>query len=269
MAEPKRDRWGRYILLDPDTGEERSWTRVTTLAETLSDSYGLTDWKLRNVVYGIGQRQELYELAAASDIEDKHQLSDIAEDAMKASGADSRSMIGTSLHKFTQRLDMGEPTRVTKRWEADVAAYEKAKLEWGIITAPSMCERITAIPELSVAGTMDRLVKYNQQPTVMDLKTGSSVDLGQLKIAIQLAIYSRGKVLLNEDTGRWEPMPRGVNQDTGIVVHLPAGEASPRLYYVDLRAGWHFAQIAYDVREGRKRKDLLYEVPGSSLNADS
>ena len=267
--EPKRDRWGRYILLDPETGEERHWTRVTTLAEALSDSYGLTDWKLRNVVYGIGQRQELYELAAASDVDDKHQLSDIVEDAMKASGADARSKIGTTLHKFTQRLDMGEPTKVTKRWEDDVAAYEQAKAEWGIITAPSMCERITAVPELSVAGTMDRLVKFQNQPTVMDLKTGSSVELGQLKIAIQLAIYSRGKVLLNEDNGKWEPMPRGVNQDTGIVVHLPAGEASPKLYYVDLRAGWHFAQLAYEVREGRKRKDLLYPAHGDSSDGDN
>ena len=46
--EPKHDRWGRYLLPDPETGAERAWTRATTVARTLADEYGLTKWKLRH-----------------------------------------------------------------------------------------------------------------------------------------------------------------------------------------------------------------------------
>src|SRR5690606_41320127 len=56
----RRDQYGRYILPDPVTGEEKPWTRVTTLAGTLADRRGLEKWAQRNIVYGLGQRQDLY-----------------------------------------------------------------------------------------------------------------------------------------------------------------------------------------------------------------
>jgi hypothetical protein len=264
MAEPERDRWGRYKLPHPVTGEARGWTRVTKLAEALDDNYGLTQWQLRNVVYGMGKREDLHDLAAASDIEDVQQLKNIVKQATAAAKADARANSGTALHKFTERIDLGENIRAPARWYADLEAYKLALKEWGILTAPSLCERITIVPELECAGTMDKIVKYQNVPTIADLKTGGSVEkglkYGALKMAIQLAIYSRGSGLWDMENSRWQPMPKGLDQSRGIIIHLPAGEATATLYEVDLSAGWEAALRAYQVTQDRKKKDYLVQA---------
>ena len=271
MAEPERDRWGRYRLPHPETGEARGWTRVTTLAGALEDSYGLGEWQKRNVVYGIGVRQDLADLASASDADDVQQLNDIVKQATAAAKADLRANKGTALHKYTERIDRGEAVRAHNRWDADLDVYKRALTKWGIQTHPKMCERITLVPELEVAGTMDKIVKYQNVPTIADLKTGGSVEkglsLGGMKIAIQLAIYSRGCGLWDMDKKLWRPMPKGLNQELGIIIHLPAGEATATLYEVDLNVGWELALRAYQVRQDRKKKDYLVKV-GESVTAE-
>jgi len=270
MAEPERDRWGRYKLPHPETGESRGWTRVTKLAETLEDNYGLMGWQKRNVVYGMGKRLDLADLASASDLDDKQQLDDIVRQATAAAKADLRANNGTTLHKFTERVDKGEPTRAHARWAPDIDVYQRALKAWEIQTHPQYCERITLVPELEVAGTMDKVVTYQSIPTIADLKTGGNVEdglkYGQMKIAIQLAIYSRGCGLWNMDKGEWEPMPPGLDQTRGIIIHLPAGYATASLYEVDLNVGWVAAKLAYRVRNARKYKRYLTKV-GESVTA--
>src|SRR5574338_583746 len=57
--EPKRDRYGRYLIPHPDTGKETAWTRATTFAKTVSDTFGLTKWELRMVSLGLAKRPDL------------------------------------------------------------------------------------------------------------------------------------------------------------------------------------------------------------------
>lgn len=258
MSEPKRDRWGRYILTDPVTGEEKPWTRATTLAGTLDDSYGLTQWKMRGVALGIAARPSLYDLACGSDPEDKKQLDELCEKALDAIDGDAKASQGTALHKFTARLDAGELSRSPAKWQADLDAYAAFKGTKGIQTHPRFIERITVVPELEVAGTMDRIVKHEGVPKIADVKTGT-LKHKELSIAIQLAIYAHGAGLWNEETGRWEPMPN-VSLTEGLIIHLPAGEASPELIPVDLEFGWAKAQLAYEVRESRKQARGLFKT---------
>lgn len=267
MAEPDRDRWGRYKLPDPETGETRAWTRATTLAEACIDTFGLMGWKMRQVAVGIGMREDLQDLAAASDPDDIKQLDQLCKDAMSAAGADTRTFKGTSLHKFTQRIDQGEKVRAPGRWANDLAVYQKAMETWGILTHPKMCERITLIPELEVAGTMDRIVKYQEVPTIADLKTGKDVLRGSMKIAIQLALYAHGYGLWDEEAKTFKGMPRGLSKERGLVIHLPAGEARADLYEVNLELGWEAAKLAYQVREFRKKKDYMTQI-GESVSQD-
>lgn len=271
MAEPQRDRWGRYSLPDPDTGEARYWTRATTLAEATQDAFGLTEWKLRTTVLGMGKRPDLCALAEASDEEDKGQLTSIWKQAMSAAGADNRAHLGTALHKATQRLDqLGDDGGVFSdtRWQREIEVYKMAKQEWGILTHPSMCERITVVPEVEVAGTMDKIVKYEDKPTVLDLKTGNSVTLGGMKIAIQIALYSRGRVLWDEKNMKWVPMVKGLDQDRGLVLHLPVGEARATLYEIDLNVAWQLALQAYEIRAARKVKDYLRPIQEVGIAAN-
>src|SRR5690606_11998477 len=78
QVKAKFDQYGRYVLPDPETGEERAWTRATTIANTLADRFGLEQWAKRNVVLGIAAREDLYALAVSCKPEDKDQLNQIA-----------------------------------------------------------------------------------------------------------------------------------------------------------------------------------------------
>lgn len=261
MPEPNRDRWGRYLLPHPETGVEQGWTRVTTLAKALDDETNLAKWKMRNVAFGMGQRPDLLALAQSHTLEeDKQTFNKIAQSAMDAAQSDVRSNLGTALHKMAERIDRGEKFRVPPLYADDIAAYLAVKEKFRVLTHPSFIERITVVPELEVAGTFDRLGMQDQVVRVVDLKTGRDVlEYGQLAIAIQLAIYSRGRVIWNMDTSQWEPAP-AIDQDRGIVLHVPAGEARAEAYWVDLQEGWKAAQFCYQVREVRKAKGLLTPI---------
>jgi hypothetical protein len=265
MAEPEMDGYGRYKLPDPETGQIKPYTRTTTLAKTLEDQYGITNWKLRSVIIGLSKRESLMDLAYASDPEDKKQLAEIAEKAMQAAQADERSNQGTALHKFMERVDAGDDPQAPKRWQDEIDAYIAFKDAEGIQTHPSMIERITVVPELNVAGKIDRIVRHEGTPKIGDLKTGESMEFGGMSMAIQLAVYAHGAGLFNDKTNLWESMPTGLSQDEGLIVHLPAGKAMPRLYRVDLVKGWQMAKASLLVREWRKDKTFLTWIGGAPL----
>lgn len=253
--EPNRDRWGRYLLPHPETGQEQGWTRVTTLAAALDDETNITKWKLRNAIKGVGLRPDLLALAQAHTLDDKQVLNKAAEQAMDAAQANVRSNLGTALHRFAERVDAGEKFPVPQAHQADISAYQILKQAARIETRADFMERITVVPEIGVAGTIDRIGRRDGVIHIIDLKTGENLDFGWVKMAIQLATYSRGKGLWNMETSTWEPMPP-VDQNRGIIIHLPAGKGKAEAHWVNLNAGWQLAQLAYQVREERKRKDL-------------
>lgn len=256
MTEPKRDTWGRYIIPHPDDpGKEVHWTRATTFAESIEDQYNIKKWAMRATAVGISRRQDMVALAGALDVkEDKKQLDQLCDKALTVATADSRSNLGTALHKFTERIDGGtmDPLDVPQAHRNDLYAYLELKSKHGIHTHRSYIERITVLPEWNVAGTMDRIVKMGGKVYIGDLKTGDSLDYGMGKIAVQLALYAHGVKLWNEQTGEFEDMPP-VDQKTGLVFHVPAGTGTATLYEVDIESGWEAAQICAWVRDWRKK----------------
>src|SRR5215472_1429035 len=113
--EPERDRYGRYILPDPKTGKRRSWTRATTWAQTIADTYALNQWQKRMVALGLAQRPDL--LAQVATV--------LEPDAEEHAGASQRSNLGTALHSFLEHLDLGREVQVPEPWDQDVAAYRQ------------------------------------------------------------------------------------------------------------------------------------------------
>ena len=84
VTAPRTDRYGRYWMPDPVTGEEKSFTRTTTWAKSLSDQWALTDWKTRMTAKGIATRDDLRALAAALPIDSgKKQLNEVAQQAIE------------------------------------------------------------------------------------------------------------------------------------------------------------------------------------------
>jgi hypothetical protein len=256
----KRDQHGRYLLPDPNTGEEKSWTRVTTLAGTLADRYGLEQWTQRNIVYGLGQRQDLYAQAAAATLDDKQTLGRIVKDAQAAAADKAGANLGSAIHQFTERIDRGEPVTVPAPYNQDIDAYTATLDSHDVAVCTGWVERVVIIPELEVVGTLDRLVDgpWGGTPRVADLKTGKDVArYGMTEIALQLALYAHGTHWW--DGHHWQPMIP-VDQDHAVVMHLPVGRGHCTLYQVDIDAGWDAVQLAADVRRWRRRKNLAQQM---------
>ena len=263
MTEPRRDRWGRYLLPDPVTGEERTWTRATTVAKTLSDPWGLVDWKLRMVAKGISGREDLRMLASMLPVDTgKKQLDEVVEKAIDTAGGNVGRILGDAMHKATAKLDSGDEPEMLPPYDRDLEAYRDALPLYGVRIAPGMVEQVVCLPDLGIAGTFDRIVVWDPATYIADVKTAKTLDYSWLEIAVQLALYANAEWIARPveiDHGGWEwvwePMPE-VNRTQGLVIHLPVGQARCELYWVDLEIGWEAVTLAVDVREWRKRKDI-------------
>jgi len=255
--EPKRDRWGRYLLPDPVTGKERAWTRATTFAKTVSDMYGLGKWQERMVAYGIANRSDLYALAASTKIDDKGKFDRICEDAKEAAKASSGANLGTALHAFTEQIDAGQEVTVPQPWDTDVKAYMAALTHARITIHRGWIERIVVFPEYGIAGTLDRIVGHPGWPRfrIADVKTGKTLDYSWGEIAIQLAIYANSRWAWQPELDEYDHLP-DVDQQSALVMHLPVGQGRCDLYDVDIAAGLEALQLCADVRLWRARKGI-------------
>jgi hypothetical protein len=263
-SEPERDRYGRYRITDPVTGEERSWIRATTWAKTVSDLFALHGWEKRMVALGFAQRPDLLlRVAAVADPDSsagKSELDRLIDKAREHAKAGARANLGTALHAFAESLDVGRPLpEIPPPYDRDIAAYRRAMAT--VEVSRNYVERICVVRELSVAGTMDRLVRFKhgrdgkRLPLIGDVKTGSDLKFSWNEIAIQLALYAHADTIYDPVTREHHPMLE-VNQEQALVIHLPAGEGRCTLYLVDIRSGWEMAQLCGAVRAWRDRKDL-------------
>lgn len=255
-AEPQRDRYGRYLLLD-GSGKRVAYTRATTVAETIDDRYNLELWKVRTAGLGLVQRPDLFAQVAACSPDDKKKLNALMAGAIEAAKGSAGANLGSALHTFTENRDRGEDVVVPSPWDADVAAYTATLEANGIHVEPGRIENIVALDGFRIAGTFDRVVRVTGRPLPMiaDLKTGATLDFSWCAIAAQLAIYSRADRIYDPVSDTSEPMPK-VDQHQALVIHLPAGQATCTLYLVDIEAGWDAVQHCLWVRDWRKRKDL-------------
>ena len=243
--EPKRDRWGRYLITTP-SGKSTGHTRATTWAKTLADTWALTEWLKRVVAVGMARRPDRLALAANKTADDKDALREVIEAAEETGGANEKRRIGTALHEMLEIIDGGGTANVPAQFAPHVVAYRAALESGGVRVIPELIERVIVVDSLTVAGTADRIVEVDGKRYIADLKTGSDpLKFGRGEISIQLALYARGDALWNTATSTREPMPE-VDQTKALVIHLPATDAAPvcTLHWVDIEAGWQAAQFA-------------------------
>ncbi|MGW1836982.1 hypothetical protein [Streptomyces sp. NPDC002067] len=284
-----RDGWGRPLVVPKGGGKPRALTRTTSFIDAIEDKSALTAWGKRMVLVGAAAQPSLLDRTRDLDPstrEGRGALNSLAERAVGLAGAHAKREKGTHLHALSERVDQGEelPATASPADVADMAAYKVSTVSLDVVAM----ERFVVVPELGAGGTFDRLVRYSgpgpdgervEDLFIADLKTGS-VQHGALKIASQLAVYSRGELYdhsrfpadLSDATAfaRWKkrevpadeaasaytPLPP-VNQEWGIVVHLPAGTGECTLYWADLRLGWAAAKLAGEVRAMRGVKGAL------------
>lgn len=260
----RMDRFGRYLLVNPLTGKEEPFTRATTVAKTLDDTYYLEQWQLRQVAYGLGQRPDLVALAAGADgPDDKDLLSDVVEQAKHAAASSKKANIGTALHGLTHKIERGDPdVHVPEMFRDLIAAYRTMVSLFGFTW--EYIEVTVMHPDIRVAGSFDRVGQWQGSalPIVADLKTGESLEYSKIAIAQQLAIYANAPYRIDPDRGNQPVEFEARNTDEALVLHLPVSGADPKVYRVDIKTGWELVQNSLDIRKLRRSKgaDLFEEV---------
>jgi hypothetical protein len=231
----------------------RYYTRVTTYADAISESYNLMLWKLRRLALGFGQRPDYVRLASAltDRDEDRDALDELCAKGIEAAGP-NRADEGTALHALTERIDRGEDLgNPPPELVPDLTAYEAISTR-----AFRFVERECRVvcDELETAGTPDGLAHVAEPcpagcgPDVLhvvDTKTGSIRYPG--KMSTQLAIYSRSS---KYDPATGERTPLGnVCQSWGVILHLPVEQGRAAPFWLDLEHGWTGALLCGPVRE--------------------
>lgn len=247
-VEIDRDRYGRPLVVPKAGGKPVAYTRATTIANSLDDPSALTAWKMRMAAIGLTVRSDLL-LAISAAQEDKMAINKYIEDAMEVAGASRAATIGTALHSFAEKLDLGQDIGpIPDEWAADLVAYQKATEQLNKIFIEQFC----VLDKYKIAGTPDRVVEYKGERFIADIKTGR-IDHPN-NIAIQLAIYANGSPydVATGRRGSWGD----VNKDKAIIIHLPAGTGLCKLVWIDIAEGWKGVQFAMKVREWRDKKGL-------------
>lgn len=276
----EHDGWGRYKLPHPETGKERSWTRVTTIAGTLEDRFHLEEWGKRKVLEGVVLERGIVSLAAAvfgehgfdpQTQDAKKALNRLTKQAVDTAGVSKGADTGTALHVVTEDYNQGQESSAKARaielgLEGNLLAYHRTLRREGITVLPEFMERVVCIPELNAVGRLDNLVREagTDLLRVFDLKSQKTLDFGALKIAIQLAMYVNAEAMFDEDTWTWVDMPP-VDREIGTVCWLPVLEGEDdkvcQLYDVDLTWGWRWAKASFQTRKARNAKPLTLRKP--------
>lgn len=257
MAETEilRDRWGRPLVVPPDGSKAIPYTRVTTFIDVLEEKRALTQWLQRQVAIGLTERPDLL-IAASAHRDDKTELNKITEEAIEAAKGRAAATTGTAIHALTEQSDRGlKLPPLPGDAQRDLDAYRRATARLGMLAI----EQFVVHDELKAAGTPDRIVEVGGRNFIADIKTGD-ITYGAGKIAMQLALYSRS-VFYDPASKERSPLP-DVDQSRGIVIHLPAGQGTCELHWVDLDAGWDGVLLASKVRTWRSRKGYMSPMEG-------
>lgn len=258
-AVPLRDRWDRPLITPVDGGKPIPYTRVSTLAKTLDDKSALTKWMQRQVAIGMGASPDLVGLAQAMTGDDRG-LNDVVEQAMTAAKSKRAANIGTALHSFSEQVDDGcDIDTIPIEYRADMAAYRLALEPLKVLVK----EQFIVADEVEAAGSFDRIVQLpDGRVMVADLKTGKHEPNYPHGATTQIAVYSRGHLYDPKTNSRVAHLPSmGIDQNHGLLIHLPAGTAKCSLYLLDLNVGWALAQTSVAVRRVFKNKSITAYQP--------
>lgn len=262
MDYPNHDRWGNPIFPNPETGEDQSWVRATTIAKALDDGGGLPTWTGAMVAGGAYLRGDLVGQIGARwpmTDENKSEIYGIVEKLKDAGGGSVGRNAGDTLHEMLRRRNQGDDFNPLPPWDADINAHDQLLAAFGIEVNPEFVEQTVCIPSLGIAGSADLFAgvpRLSSELVVTDYKTGKVADYVWAAWVVQLTIYAHAEWTYNWSTGESKKMPP-VDRQQGLIIHVPAGSGSAELYEVDLEPGWRAIKAALWVRDWRKQAKTL------------
>lgn len=264
--EPPTGNYKRYILpVNPDgTGPSKEYTRTSTIAGSMDDSYGLALWRLRRVVWAAAQRDDLMQTLRSIPLDDESKewrstVDEVITAAEVVAGNDSASAIGKSIHNVIQRVGMGERHDTIHPYFHNLIDNYLAALEReGLHILPEYIERVCRCMRYDIGGRFDNVYQDDKGRFIIgDTKTIGDPDDKPVTIAMQEAIYANSELLMDYTTNRYTAMPQ-VRRDIGLIVHVDRDTHAVIIERIDIEFGWACVRVAMEQRELRKRKHIIH-----------
>lgn len=268
---------GRPYLWKPDGSKRTYYGRPSGLGGDLDGKEQLMAWKSRMVLDGIHRVPELLDEYREviskpgydpKDHKHKGRVQAIADRAQEIANAVAKADIGTALHDITDAIDWGrDPGWIPPEFEAVVGAYcdavAIARRKHGLEFIDS--EFFVAYEPWKVAGSVDKLVRFDGKLVVADAKTSGTMEYSRGKFCMQVAPYAWGvryspRGALNGidrhglGVGR-SPYVEGeqVEREYALIIHFASGGRECQFLKVPLAPALEGYDTLMRVREWRNR----------------
>lgn len=257
---------GRYKFVDP-FGNTVSAMTASNYGFPLADQYGLNKWKMRELVKGIAQRQDLIALLSVLDKDSKGKIDEIIDTALQVAGFTAEANKGTAIHEALRLADMGLP--YAPMFEPFVSSYRAELQRFGLTVG--LIESTVYSPGLNARGDLDRtFIEADGSHVLGDVKSTGHLEDQAHEISVQMAVY-QSATHYRDAQGAWHAIPRGkhpLRDDYAIIVHVDREHATVTLYRLDLWIGKRGANLAEQVRQWRKTGPVLlpYAPPGTPVS---
>lgn len=270
MPEADVERVGGKPQLVPKglTGIKASYSRASGLADFIEEKEHIHRWEMRYLAKAMGQNEDLAALAAverySTGVSDAvfgyeksqsgRNLDAIIERALDRVRIHEKADRGTAVHGATEP---GAPAGVERLRPAVDAFWEINRQECIDLVAT---EQFTANDITMSAGTFDHLVRIPGHPLLTDFVIGDKKTgrFDPFSWCVQLSTYGYGDPY-DTSTHTRPDWPGPINLKYGLVWQIDPGDATVKLWVIDLEFGWEMAQLAAKVRDAHERRDIAVE----------
>lgn len=267
MNDFTRDRWGRPLITPADGGKPVAYTRVSSFGSVLENQFGLTKWKMRNVVYGALDRSDLMTLAAAARNDDRR-LDDIVEQLMEAGGAARAANTGTAIHDILAQLDCGllPLDGVPEMFRPHADAWLETVDALGFDIVSDLVEIQLVNDEFKAAGSGDNFLRRRSDGRLVavDKKTGKQMGDRPLAYMVQLYLYATAQRY--DTTSNTRSVIGDVDRDVAYIAHIPAAGGGCHFYEVDLAEAREITILASKVKTVEKQAKKVVKVSAAELH---
>lgn len=243
-------------------GKNQRFARPSGFGKDLDDENALVNWKLTRAIIGVAKDPAIQARAQAAKDDDRATWTDIREDAIQAGRGAEAADIGTALHAMSERwedpdddFDPGPPYR------EHLQAYSAELERLGLTSVYTECHMVNT--EYRAAGTADRIYRATRslvtphgeivEPGTMligDLKTGKKLDFSKAGYSVQMALYAASQ-LYDVANDEFVETP-DINQQWGVLIHMPSDDPRCEALWVDLEVGRWGAYLVSEVRKWRR-----------------
>lgn len=255
---------GAPLVSDPvDPTKTQRYRRPSGYGKNLDDENALVEWRIWKAMEGVASSKSLAAEVASTKDDDKPGKKVLKEKAMDRGKANEAADMGTALHAMTARVEDAEDGwEPPEHYQDDLLAYGQLLEDFGLVS--EMVEVHIVNDEFRAAGTADRIYRLTKPlltPTgevldigtlvLADLKTGKNLDFSMPGYCIQMALYASGKLYDIHTEKRLATPP--IDQDWGLLVHLPVGKAKAELLWCPLQLGLYGSWLANEVKLWQSR----------------